>query len=206
MVDRLKTIDELLVEVGEDKFQNLSTTSFKFKRDLWEYFTNLEGSDLMNAVEFGTHKGQTTRILSFLFRKVYSINLPKHFSEAERLNSDRDNIEFKGMDLYQTSVEENFTHDPVNVFFIDAVHEFDAIMTDFARCMNFKHNPKFPLYFVFDDYGQPDRKVWQAVNQLIMVGRLEKIKYIGHEPRHSFGGHPERVIQDWEGIICKLKS
>lgn len=202
----LKTIEELLEECGEDKFQNLSTTSFKFKTDLWNFFINLPDSQKMNCVEFGTHKGQTTRILSHLFNLVYSINLPNHFDQAERLNSDRQNIKFIGMNLYEQPIDENFKHESCNVFFIDAVHEFDAIMSDFNRSLNFDHDENFPVYFIFDDYGQDNRQVWQVVNQLIRVGRLEKIAYFGHEPNHNFGGYPARILKDHEGIICKLKS
>tara|TARA_R110000868_G_scaffold363011_4_gene625263 strand:+ start:622 stop:744 length:123 start_codon:yes stop_codon:yes gene_type:complete len=32
-----KTIDELLLEVKEDKVDNMSTTSFLFKRNLWDF-------------------------------------------------------------------------------------------------------------------------------------------------------------------------
>lgn len=202
----LKTIEELLEECGEDKFQNLSTTSFKFKTDLWNFFTAIPESRYLNCVEFGTHKGQTTRILSHLFRNVYSINLPNHFDQAERLNADRQNIKFIGMNLYEQPIDENFKHDPCNVFFIDAVHEFDPIMSDFSRSLNFKFDERYPRYFIFDDYGQDNRQVWQVVNQLIRVGRLEKIAYFGHDPNHSFGGHPERILKDYEGILCKLKS
>lgn len=202
----LKTIDELLEEVGEDKFQNLSTTSFKLKTDLWNFFLDKPESQYYNCVEFGTHKGQTTRILSHLFKNVYSINLPNHFSEAERLNADRQNIKFIGMDLYQVPVDENFKHEPCNVFFIDAVHEFDQIMMDFTRCLKLNRDESQPVYIVFDDYGQDNRQVWQAVNQLIRVGTLEKVCYIGHEPNHNFGGYPVRILKDYEGIICKLKS
>jgi hypothetical protein len=202
----LKTIEELLEEVAEDKKDNLSTTSFKFKTDLWNFFTNLPDSQKLNCVEFGTHKGQTTRILSHLFKTVYSINLPNHFDQAERLNSDRQNIKFIGMNLYEQPIDENFKHEPCNVFFIDAVHEFDAIMSDFSRSLNLKFDERYPRYFIFDDYGQDNRQVWQVVNQLIRVGRLEKIAYFGHEPNHNFGGYPARILKDFEGIICKLKS
>ena len=67
----MELIDKLLAEIGEDKCDNFSTTSFKFKKDLWEFF---QGFDDKIAVEFGTHKGQTTKILSHLFKKVYTVN------------------------------------------------------------------------------------------------------------------------------------
>lgn len=197
-----KTIDDLLEEIGEDKHQNLSTTSFKFKRDVWEFFN--EGSTKLNCVEFGTHKGQTTRVLSHLFDKglVYTINLAGHFDAARQLNKDRTNIKYIPLDLYQTDIEENFPHKPISVFFIDAMHTETAVLTDVARTGNMKLADG-DVYYIFDDYGL-ERPVWQAVNQLIYVGKLEKVRYIGHDPRTSFGGVPERVLRDYEGIICKL--
>ena len=35
-------INKLLEEIGEDKTQNMSTTSFKFKEDIWEYFQDFK--------------------------------------------------------------------------------------------------------------------------------------------------------------------
>jgi hypothetical protein len=199
----LKTIDELLEEVREDKFQNLATTSFKFKTDVWEFFKALEGSDKWNCCEFGTHKGGTSRILSFLFEQVYTINLPGNFDEAQRLNSDRTNIQYIGMDLYRTPVEKNFTARPLNAFLIDAGHSTNQVLTDVTRAT------LMPLglddvYFVFDDYGlAPD--VFIAIEQLIMFKKLEKVCYIGHKIGHNFGGNPNRILtKGSEGIICKL--
>lgn len=196
-----KAIDTILEEIGQDKPDNLSTTSFKFKRDLWDFFS--DNFQDQNCVEFGTHKGQTTRVLSYLFDKVYTINLPNHFFEAELLNRDRDNILYMPMDLYSDPIDKQFKHRPISVFFIDAMHSFDAVIHDFTRSLNFKHRIDKPVYFVFDDYGLI-RDVYQAVNQLIVTGKIEKVRYIGHGPRHSFGGRPERILQDHEGIICKL--
>jgi len=199
----MKTIDELLEEVGEDKFQNLATTSFKFKTDVWNFFKEIEGSDKWNSCEFGTHKGGTSRILSFLFDQVYTINLPGNFSEAQRLNSDRTNIQYIGMDLYRTPVEKNFNAKPLNVFLIDAGHSTNQVITDVTRSTLMSLGDG-DVYFVFDDYGlSPD--VFVAIEQLIFVKKLEKVCYIGHPIRHSFGGNPERILtKGSEGIICKL--
>lgn len=195
------TIDQLLSEPGQqDKRENLSTTSFQFKRDVWDFF---QGYETTNACEFGTHKGQTTRVLSYLFKHVFTFNLPGHFEEAELLNSDRFNISYLGIDLYKNTIcPKEVLKYPISMFFLDAVHTFDAIMHDFVRATNMKLANE--VYFVFDDYGMI-REVYQAINQLISTGQLEKIKYIGHPPRHSFGGHPERIITDYEGVICRLK-
>lgn len=193
------SIDQLLEQV-EDKDQNPTTTSHLFKRDLWDFF---QGFSDKNAVEFGTHKGQTTRILSHLFNEVVTFNLPGHFDIAERLNSDRGNITYVGMNLYDAPVDAHIPvldDNPVSMFMIDAVHSFDAVMSDFTRA-NFMPQTSGNVYFVFDDYGLI-RDVWQAVNQLIMTRHIERVKYIGHPPDHVFTGN--RKLDDWEGIICKL--
>jgi len=195
----MKTIEQLLVEIGEDKQQNLSTTSFKFKRDMWDFF---QGFDKKNCVEFGTHKGQTTRILAHLFNEVYTFNLVNHFYEAKHLNADLDNIHYIGLDLYQSDIEITCKHKPISMFFIDAMHTFDGIMSDVTRALNFELADG-DIYFVFDDVGLiPD--VRYAVLQLIRVKKLEYVTGIGHEKGHNFGGTPPRVLQDREGYICKL--
>ena len=92
-------IEQLLLDIKEDKHQNMSTTSFKFKRDMWNFF---QGYEDKVAIEFGTHKGQTTRIISFLFKKVYTVNNNDNLS-AKELNKDRDNIVYiDNFDLYSS--------------------------------------------------------------------------------------------------------
>jgi len=199
----LKTIEELLEEVGEDKSQNFSTTSLKFKTDLWNYFKAIPESKKWKCVEFGTHKGQTTRILSFLFDRVHTINLPNHFDEAKRLNMDRENIKYEPLNLYESEVTENFKTHPISVFFIDAGHTTQNVLSDVARAKTMKLSDG-EIYFVFDDYGLLD-EVNYAINQLIFIGEIEKVQTFGHVQGHSFGGFPERVLRKGdEGLICKL--
>lgn len=198
----MKNIDEILEEIGEDKYENLSTTSFLFKRGLWDFFgDSLYNAKTKNCVEFGTHKGQTTRVLANLFKKVYTINLPAHFDMARQLNVDLNNIEYIGLNLYQTPLDKNFKHDPISMVFIDANHTFDCVMSDFTRLLNF--NLAKEVYVVFDDYGCHN-DVYIAVEQLIRAGQLERVKYIGHPPRHNFGGTPNRILENPEGIITRL--
>lgn len=194
----MNAIDQLLLEIKEDKKDNLSTTSFLFKRDIWEFF---QGFTDQNCVEFGTHKGQTTRILSHLFNEVYTLNLPNHFESAMRLNSDRSNISYIPIDLYNQSVDINFEHLPISVCFIDAMHTYDAVLMDVDRCANLTLTDD--VYIIFDDYGAY-LEVWNAIHHLIDTDKLEIVKYIGHAPDHNFGGTPNRIISDHEGVICKL--
>ena len=197
-------IEKLLEEVGEDKYQNFTTTSKKFKRDLWEFCNDPiyvgVGQRLRSCVEYGTHKGQTTRILAHFFDHVYTINLPNHFDSAKELNKDLDNITYIELDLYNSDVFEQLIEEFVHLFFIDAVHSYDAVMSDFTRSLNIAPLDD-PCYFVFDDFGTyPEVK--KAIEDLIWVGKLEIVKFIGHEPTHDFG--QGRILQDWEGVICKL--
>lgn len=199
----MKTINEILEEVGEDKYQNLATTSFQFKTDLWEFFRSIKGSDKWNCCEFGTHKGQTTRVLSFLFNEVYTINLPGNLDEAKRLNSDRTNIEYIGMDLYRPPIETNFKTEPLNVFVIDAGHATNQVITDVTRACSMNLG-EGDVYFIFDDYGL-NSDVFVAIEQLIFFKKLEKLWFIGHSINHNFGGNPNRILtKGSEGIICKL--
>ena len=196
-------IESLLGDVGEDKHQNLTTTSFKFKRDLWDFcreqFPN--GFKELSCVEYGTHKGQTTHVLAYLFDKVYTFNLPNHFDAAKELNKYLENIEYIGLDLYNSDIYEKLIDDKISLFFIDAVHSYDAVLSDFTRSLNIGNELDTLCFFVFDDFGSYP-EVHKAVEDLIWVGKLEMVKYIGHEPRHDFG--QGRILSDHEGIICKL--
>ena len=179
----MKTIEELLLEVGEDKYQNLSTTSFKFKTDLWNFFKEFEDKI---CVEFGTHKGQTTRILSFLFKKVYTINNNDNIY-AKQLNQDRNNIVYLNFDLYSSNLL-NIT-DTVDVFT--------------SKCSE-------NCYIIFDDYGCNVHTdgVRKAVDLTLKNGYIEIIKKIGHSPGHNFGnsgkGGEDRILDDYEGLITKI--
>jgi hypothetical protein len=195
-------IESLLSEEGqEDKHQNFSTTSFQFKRDIWEFFTSEPDAQKWSCVEFGTHKGQTTRILSFLFEQVYTINLPGHFDSAKVFNADRSNIQYVEHDLYSGgSLAINRV---IDVFFIDANHEYNNVMMDVDTVKSLLRCPE--AYVIFDDYGG-HIGVNIAVNDLVENGDLEIVKFIGHRKGHSFGGNPERILKDWEGVICKIKK
>ena len=157
----MKTIESILDEINEDKKDNLRTTSFKFKKDIWNFFQN---SKNQIAVEFGTHIGQTTRVLSFLFEKVYTINKNDNI-KAKALNSDRNNIVYLNFDLYspkQLPIDEQ-----IDVLFIDAMHTYEAVISDINRAFTMNCSPETNI--VFDDYGllPPVKKaVNEAINKI----------------------------------------
>lgn len=198
----MKTINELLIEVGEDKHQNLSTTSFQFKRDVWNYFQNYNDKII---VEFGTHKGQTTRILSYLFKKVYTINNNDN-TLAKELNKDRDNITYLNFDLYSNN--QLPIHDIIDVFLIDAGHEYEHVVKDINRAISM--NCSEECYIIFDDYGANCHvnTVKKAIDQAIQMNILLLIKGIGHSEGYNFGngnkGGEDRILKDYEGLITKI--
>ena len=198
----MKTIDELLIEIGEDKTQNLSTISFQFKRDVWNYF---QGFQDKVVVEFGTHKGQTTRILSHLFKKVYTVNNNDN-DIAKKFNKDRDNIVYLNFDLYSNNLLPIL--DVVDVFLIDAGHEYEHVIYDINRVTSM--NCSETCYIIFDDYGADchSTTVKRAVDHAIQMNVLSLIKGIGHNKGYNFGngnkGGPDRILEDYEGLITKI--
>lgn len=196
-------IQRLLQEIGEDKHQNLTTTSFKFKEDLWNFFQNFNNSI---AVEFGTHKGQTTRILSHLFKKVYTINNNDNES-AKLLNKDRSNIVYQNFDLYSSSILP--IDDVISVFLVDAGHEYEHVISDMNRIFNM--NCSDVCYIIFDDYGCNVHKhtVKRAVDEALHHGYLTMIQPVGHATGYNFGNggksnEIDRILESSEGLITKI--
>ena len=192
-------IDQLLEEIGEDKTQNMTTTSFKFKRDIWEFFQGFEDKI---AVEFGTHRGQTTKILSHLFKKVYTVNNQDN-AEAKKLNEGIQNIEYiSNFDLYS---DNPLSITDIDVFLIDAGHKYFHVIADINRALSMKYNKE--CYIIFDDYGLKchSEHVKRAVDQALNQKALTKVKGIGHSKGHSFKqGNPEYTLEDSEGLITKI--
>jgi len=198
----MKTIEEVLKEIGEDKNQNLSTTSFKFKSDVWDFFQGFEDKI---AVEFGTNKGQTSRVLSYLFKKVYTVNINDN-AEAIQLNGDRANITFiSNFNLYTNQVLP--ISDKINMVFVDGGHKYDEIIKDINRITSM--NCSEDCYLLFDDYGSTTNTgIKQVINYAKDMGALEILKFIGHGEGHNFGnavkGGPDRILVDYEGVITKI--
>jgi len=198
----MKSIIEVLNEIGEDKTQNLSTTSFKFKSDVWEFF---QGFDDKVAVEFGTHKGQTSRVFSYLFSKVHTVNYQDN-TEAMRLNSDRTNINYiSNFNLYTNEVLP--IDDMVSMFFVDGGHKYEELVYDINRIT--RMNCDTECYLLFDDYGSTiNPGIKEAVTLAVNSNVLEIVKFIGHESGYNFGnaikGGPDRILVDYEGVITKI--
>lgn len=195
-------IQDILIEIGEDKHQNLSTTSFKFKTDVWNFF---QGYTDKVAVEFGTNKGQTSRLLSYLFKHVYTVNINDN-AEAISLNKDIGNITYiSNFDLYNGRKLE--ISDTISLFFLDAGHRFEELVADINRVTSM--NCEKDCYILFDDYGSSTNiGIKQVIDLAVDSNILEIVKFIGHDKDHNFGnaikGGPDRVLIGPEGVITKI--
>lgn len=179
-----------------DKRVDKNTTSLKFKQDLIDFFYPLQ---LKNCVEVGTSLGYSTRILSFLFNNVTTIDIEyQNIQKALSFNSDRSNITF----LHGNASESDWSTDiKYDVSFIDADHSYAHVISDTEQSIR---NGIDNMYIVFDDYGLPEStpSVKMAVDEMISNGTIKLIKHIG-EPA---GNEPRigRPLIDWEGIICQV--
>jgi hypothetical protein len=182
------TIEKLLINIP-DKFQHKTTTSHKFKKDLFEFFNKDEFKN-KTCLEIGSNVGYTTRILSYLFKEVVGFNL-ENVELAQKFNTDRPNVRFYAQDVYNTTLPLDYG----DVFLIDAEHTYDAVINDTIRSLKFKSDDK--KYFIYDDYGAfPEIK--QAITDLIAYEKIKVVQYIGHPPASTF----TRQLFDYEGLIC----
>jgi hypothetical protein len=189
-------IDEILLDINEDKFQNNATTSNKFKKDVWNFFKKINGKVV---VEFGTHKGQTTKVLSHLFDKVYTINNNDSIV-AKKLNSELNNITYLNFDLY--SGLKPTINDTIDVFLIDAGHKYEHVISDFNLATSL--NCSEDCYIIFDDYGCNIHKngVKRAVDLMISNGFIEVVQRIGYSDGYQYA--EDKVFDESEGLITKV--
>ena len=198
-------IDDILKNIPDKRIEK-NTTSLKMKKDLIKFF----GDKYLNkkCFEIGTNKGYTTRVLSFLFDKVKTVDIDTNLIEYSKLlNKDRNNIEHTNMDIYNPNIVESndwwnngVKNEKFDVFFIDCVHDEEHVMKDIQTAMT---QGTDDVIIIFDDYGLPEEKpsVKVAVDKVLDNGMLKFVKHIGepegNEPRRG------RKLIDWEGIICQ---
>ena len=180
-----------------DKRQDKDTTSLKFKRDLIEFF----GEDYKDKIclEIGTNKGYSTKILSFLFKKVITCENDQNLIEfAKDVNKDRDNIEFIKKDVYRTT----WNFEDISVVFIDCDHEINSVLSDISNSINLCKSDE-ELLIVFDDYGldNPWEGVKEAIQKYTNTSGFSILKKIGHEKGWEY--RDNKFLKDREGIICK---
>jgi len=178
------------------------TTSRKFKLDVLKEFGNDKYKD-KTMVEIGASQGQSTRMLSHIFKRVIAVEWDDwNLEQAHKNNSDRDNVEFVKMDLYKDDWKDYLPKD-VDVVFIDAGHEYHQVKSDVENSLKLFGKD---ILIIFDDYGYPppDGDVKRVVDELVTSGKLIFSKFIGEKPEdlvHAAG----TKFNDMEGCICNVK-
>jgi len=190
--------EEILKDIP-DKKENKNTTSHKFKKDLLDFFSD---KNIKVCLEIGSNWGYTTRVLSYISEKVYTIDhLEDNIKKVIENTKGRKNITCIIGDAYSNKTYINI-NDSIDLCFIDCVHDYSNVKEDIERCLRMKKEDK-DLYIVFDDYGHPTaRGVKKAIDEAITSGRLEDTHRIGHES--GFNVFNSVVLVDSEGIICKV--
>ena len=198
-------VDEILKDIP-DKRDDKNTTSLTMKKDIINFF----GDKYLDkkCFEIGTNRGYTTRILSFLFDKVKTVEIDTNLIDYSKLlNKDRNNIEYTNMDIYNPNIVESndwwgngIKNEKFDVFFIDCVHDEKHVTKDIETSIN---QGTDNVIMIFDDYGLPEEKpsVKVAVDKALSDGTLKFIKHIG-EPKGNEPRRGRRLV-DWEGIICQ---
>ena len=181
------------------KRQYKETTSLQFKRDLIKLFSEM-GKD-HTILEVGTNHGHTTRILSFLFKNVITLDWREepNLRMAKELNADRDNITYIEKDVYASSWDD-LNLPKFEVSFIDCNHEYGGVVSDILNCTNYGSSEQ---YIIFDDYGHPKTGVKKAIQDTINQNdNFNIVEYIG-EPKGS-DCRPGLILTDYEGVVCKF--
>ena len=191
-------IDKILDEVDHRDTAKY-TTSKKFKRDLLHTFYTDDFRD-KTIVELGASQGQSTRVLSHVFKKVIAVEWDDwNLEQARNRCKGRDNVEFVQMDLYNTPWTDSLPKD-VDVVFVDAGHEYKHLISDINNSISHFGDP----IFIFDDYGLPTGEVKKAIDEKIADGTLQLNKFIGETPDTLVHAAGTKFI-DNEGCICNLK-
>ena len=196
----MKTIEQILSQVP-NKRDNKDTTSYEFKKDLYDFFWESKWRD-RSVLEVSCSRGYSTYLLSHLFKQVYAVDYTRDLLDfASKFNQSRGrkNIQFIQCDIYNSPYWAKLPK--ADVVFLDADHRYKSAVYDIRNAWT--NILGIVGYIVVDDYGLPGSGVHRAVNDLVKENtRLTKVNYIG-EPAGSIPYR--RKLLDWEGVILKYE-
>ena len=183
---------ELLLNSVNHKDTYKNATSRKFKEDLIKYFKEDKFKD-MTMVEFGACHGDTTKIFSSIFKKVYAYDwLQENIDRINKKCQDCDNVETKVMDV----VNDNWDLPKADVVFIDASHDYPQVAIDIQKTLDYFDNP----IIIMDDYGNPNnRNIRVSIDEKIQEGQIKIKKFIGENVGYKTKAGWEMI--DREGVI-----
>ena len=83
--------------------------------------------------------------------------------------------------------------------FIDCVHDYKHVKSDIDNSIKKFNKP----LIVFDDYGLfPEIK--KAVDEYIEKDVLKVEKYLGQPTGTRYEKTMNKILKDWEGLICSV--
>tara|TARA_R100000030_G_scaffold99878_1_gene91714 strand:- start:3214 stop:4572 length:1359 start_codon:yes stop_codon:yes gene_type:complete len=174
----------------KDTFKN--ATSRKFKKDLIEFFSDDKYKD-MSMVEFGACHGDTTKVFSNIFKKVYAYDWAQE--NVDRINKkceDCNNVETKVMDV----VKDKWELPQAQVVFVDASHDYPQVAIDIQKTLDYFDNP----IIIMDDYGNPNnRNIRMSIDEKVKEGKIKIRKLIGEDVGYKTKAGWEMI--DREGVI-----
>ena len=179
--------------ISDDTAMNIWGCSEEFKQDIKYFFKDEIKSEI---VEVGSHRGYTTRFLSTIFGKVYSVDNKDNWTTSfnKELNKDRINIKYINSDIYNKSY--SVTRD-IETVFINGPFNYEQCKKIICNLPEQFHNLK---YIIMDNYGVCN-DIKKCINKWLDCELLIGAKYMGlnniQTTHHS-------VKNTSEGIICKI--
>ncbi len=169
-----------------------NSTSRKFKEDLIQYFNKNKSQTL---VEFGCCHGDTTRVLSNLFKTVYASDIsPDNIEITKNKCGDVDNVRIQVKD-----VNTKWDYNQADVLYLDALHDYSGV----KQCLE-RAKSQYPnSIIIMDDYGHIMNTVKPNINNLIDKDEIEVLKWIGEDKGYTPANG--KTFIDKEGLIFKFK-
>ena len=177
----------------KDTFKN--ATSRKFKSDLFEFFKD-EKYKKMKVLELGACHGDTTRVFSEIFEKVYAVDRSEdNVKLIKEKCKDVDNVESSVMNV----TNDVWKFPQVDVVFIDASHDYPQVAIDIQKSIDYFDNP----IIILDDYGNPNnRNIRNSIDLKINEGKIKIDTFIGEGAGFKTKSGWEMI--DREGVVCNL--
>lgn len=187
-----------ILDTIPDKFDSKTTTSKRFKTDLYNFIVK---NGVRSILEIGSSVGHTAYFLGHFVDTFSCVELDR--SRVDRVNKlceNLDSVVCYRKDVYRDAWDFKY-HDMI---IIDCVHYYKHVKSDIENALKLK-----PIYLVFDDYGLiPEVK--RAVDEYVDRSILQVELKVGHPMSTEFymckseNITKDKRLADSEGIICKV--